>query len=113
MTQTVPAQSVLKQTTSRCPVCQAPCPARVVKREGKVFMERTCAAHGEFSACIASDERFYWLALGKEDNRCCAGSACCSADGKAAGTLGKNAEAHGDKPFEVLSTCLALIEIVN
>ena len=76
-------------------------------------MERTCAVHGDFSACIANDERFYWLALGKEENRCCAGGTCCSADGKEAGTLGKNAEAHGDKPFEVLSTCLALIEIVN
>jgi uncharacterized radical SAM superfamily Fe-S cluster-containing enzyme len=103
----------LKATTSRCPVCHASCPARVVKRDGRVFMERTCAVHGDFSACIANDERFYWLALGKEENRCCAGGTCCSADGKEAGTLGKNAEAHGDKPFEVLSTCLALIEIVN
>lgn len=105
--------TLLKSTTSRCPVCHAPSPARVVKRDGRVFMERTCAAHGEFSACIASDERFYWLAMGKEENRCCAGGACCSADGKEAGTLGKNAESHGDKPFETLSTCLALIEIVN
>ena len=105
--------TLLKTTTSRCPVCHASCPARVVRRDGQVFMERTCVAHGDFSACLARDERFYWLAMGKEENRCCAGSACCSADGKEAGTLGKNAEAHGDKPFEVLSTCLALIEIVN
>ena len=105
--------SLLKTTTSRCPVCETPCPAQVVKRDNQVFMERTCAAHGEFSACLAKDARFYWLAMGKEENRCCAGGACCSADGKEAGTLGKNAEAHGDKPFEVLSTCLALIEIVN
>ena len=106
---------LLKTTTSRCPVCHAACPAQVVKREGKVFMERTCAAHGEFSACIASDARFYWLALGSEKNRggCCAGGACCSADGKSAGTLGKNAEGRGDNPIETLSTCLALIEIVN
>jgi 7,8-dihydro-6-hydroxymethylpterin dimethyltransferase len=107
--------SVLKQTTSRCLVCHAPCPAQVVKREGKVWMERTCAVHGEFSACIASDERFYWLSLGKEENRggCCEGSGCCSANGAAAGTIGRNAEGHGEKPFETLSTCLALIEIVN
>jgi uncharacterized radical SAM superfamily Fe-S cluster-containing enzyme len=104
---------LLKTTTSRCPVCHGACPAQVVKRENKVFMERTCAVHGEFSACIASDARFYWLAMGKEENRCSAGRSCCSAEGKPAGTLGKNAEGRGENPIETLSTCLALIEIVN
>lgn len=108
-----PTRQVLKATTSRCPVCHAVCPAEVVKIEGQVFMERTCPVHGEFSACIASDERFYWLALGKEENRCCAGGACCSAAGNEAGTLGRNAQGTEGRPFEVLSTCLALIEIVN
>lgn len=105
----------LKSTTSRCPVCHASCPAQVVRREGKVFLHRTCAVHGEFSACLASDERFYWLAQGKDENRnaCCSGGACCSANGEPAGTLGRNAEGRGENPIEVLSTCLALIEIVN
>lgn len=76
-------------------------------------MERTCATHGPFKAVIASDARFYWLALGKEENRCCAGGACCSAEGEPAGTLGKNAAGRGVDPIEKLSTCLALIEIVN
>jgi uncharacterized radical SAM superfamily Fe-S cluster-containing enzyme len=39
--------------------------------------------------------------------------ACCAADGSVAGTLGRNAQGRGDAPFEKLSTCLALIEIVN
>ncbi|MEI6534064.1 MAG: radical SAM protein, partial [Verrucomicrobiaceae bacterium] len=106
---------LLKRTTSRCPACHAPCPASVVKRDGKVYLERECAAHGEFSACIASDSRFYWLALGDEKNRdgsCCSGGACCSANGETAGTLGKDAAGRGDNPIETLSTCLALIEIV-
>ena len=106
----------LKSTTSRCPVCHVACPAEVIKRDGKVYLHRTCAIHGEFSACLASDERFYWLAQGKEENRngsCCSGGACCSANGEAAGTLGRNAQGRGDNPIEVLSTCLALIEIVN
>ncbi len=110
------ANEMLKRTTSRCPVCHAPCPASVVKREGKVFLERECAVHGEFSACIASDSRFYWLALGDEKNRegsCCSGGSCCSANGETAGTLGGNATGRGDNPIETLSTCLALIEIVN
>lgn len=106
-------KTLLKSTTSRCPVCHAPCPAQVVKQDNKVYMERTCAVHGSFSACIASDSRFYWMAVGKEENRCCSGGACCSANGEAAGTLGRNSEGKGQQPFEVLSTCLALIEIVN
>lgn len=106
--------TVLKQTTSRCPVCHAPCPAQVVKRGRAVHLERECVQHGPFSACIASDARFYWLAQGSEANRCCAGGACCNAEGQPAGTLGRNgAAAAGERPFETLSTCLALIEIVD
>ena len=108
----MPAE-LLKRTTSRCPQCLKPCPATVEKENGQVFLKRRCVAHGEASVCIASDARFYWLATGKEENRCCSGGACCDAEGKAAGTLGKNASGRGTNPLETLSTCLALIEIVN
>jgi uncharacterized radical SAM superfamily Fe-S cluster-containing enzyme len=120
------ADQLLKRTTSRCPVCHAPCPAEVWRTGGipsKVFLKRTCREHGEASACIASDARFYWLAKGKSENACCSGlstinaepSTCCqSADGSNPGTLGRNAH-PGDAlgVMEKLSTCLALIEIVN
>jgi uncharacterized radical SAM superfamily Fe-S cluster-containing enzyme len=116
---------LLKRTTSRCPVCHAPCPAEVWRTGGiqsKVFLHRTCPTHGEARICIASDARFYWLAQGKPGNACCgvgdsrpAGKlACCASDGSPAGTLGRNAdpgEALGIQ--EKLSTCVALIEIVN
>lgn len=105
--------TILKRTTSRCPQCHAPCPATVEQQDGKVFLKRRCIAHGEFSACIASDARFYWLAQGREENRCCSGGACCDATGQNAGTLGRNAKGRGANPIETLSTCLALIEIVN
>lgn len=131
---------LLKRTTSRCPVCHVPCPAevwRVGHARPKVFLRRTCAEHGENSSCIASDARFYWLAKGRPENAgpvslsplsmhswnvggtkgdCSSaepGQACCAAKGRVAGTLGRNAAAHGEGPFEKLSTCLALIEIVN
>ena len=106
----------IKSTTSRCPVCKQPCPAIVERRGNQVFLSRTCSLHGEHSACIASDARFYWLAQGKGANRdgsCCGGGGCCSADRKSAGTLGRNADGRGESPIETLSTCLALIEIVN
>jgi uncharacterized radical SAM superfamily Fe-S cluster-containing enzyme len=109
---------LLKRTMSRCPVCQAPCPAEVWRTGGipsKVYLKRTCPEHGEASVCIASDARFYWLAKGKTGNDCgCGTGSCCSADGSNTGTLGRNAD-PGDALGiqEKLSTCLALIEIVN
>ncbi len=109
-------ESLLKRTTSRCPMCLAACPAEVVRigdSPGRVYLRRTCAEHGTNSVCIASDARFYWLAKGDPGNACCSGGACCSADGSNTGTLGRNAPGRGDGPFETLSTCLALIEIVN
>jgi uncharacterized radical SAM superfamily Fe-S cluster-containing enzyme len=85
-----------------------------VERKGRqLFLRLTCAEHGESSACIASDARFYSLAQGKQENRCCGGGTCSTAAGEAAGSLGKNVEGRGSNPIEVLSTCLALIEIVN
>ena len=153
-------ETLLKRTTSRCPVCHASVPAEVWKVSygpsgdsaaptARVFLRRTCPEHGRAEACIASDARFYWLAQGDPQNQCCGGS-CKAAEGDGVGTLGRNAapekmnyEGHkgheGDEadegnetaspsssfvssvPFVVknpdaierLSTCLALIEIVN
>jgi tetraether lipid synthase len=108
---------LLKRTTSRCTICHAPCPAEVWRTGGipsKIFLKRNCAEHGEISVCISSDARFYWLAKGKDENACCASSSCCSADGSNVGTLGRNANPNGALGvMEKLSTCLALIEIVN
>jgi len=106
----------LKRTTSRCPVCRAACPAEVWRVDEKVFLRRACPEHGEIETCISSDARFYWLAQGDprnaDDGGCC-GNACRVSDGAVRGTLGRNASGKGDGPFEKLSTCLALIEIVN
>src|SRR3989442_15404432 len=107
-----------KPPTSSCTICHASCPAevwRVAGRPAKVFLKRACPEHGEASVCIASDARFYWLAKGNPENAsgCCGGYACCASDGSAVGTLGRNVSSRGNAPFEKLSTCLALIEIVN
>jgi uncharacterized radical SAM superfamily Fe-S cluster-containing enzyme len=113
------AEQLLKRTTSRCPVCHASCPAEVWRTSGaqaKIFLRRTCREHGEAEVCISSDARFYWLAQGdprnaENGNGC--GNACRASDGAVRGTLGRNARGKGEAPFEKLSTCLALIEIVN
>jgi uncharacterized radical SAM superfamily Fe-S cluster-containing enzyme len=112
------SQTLLKRTRSRCPVCHAECPGEVWKigdaKQQRVFLRRQCAEHGEAEVCIASDARFYWLAQGDSQNGCCGGNACSADDGAVRGTLGRNAtpgESAGK--VEKLSTCLALIEIVN
>jgi len=111
------SEELLKRTTSRCPTCNADSPAEVWKvNEGKrarIFLKRTCAEHGAVSNCISSDARFYWLAQGDPQNACCGGGACSAGDGGVTGTLGRNADGRQEGPFEKLSTCLALIEIVN
>ena len=119
------AETLLKRTTSRCPVCHGACPAEVWKRREaggreSVWLERRCADHGPAEACIASDARFYWVAQGDPANQCCGGGACSASDGQVRGILGKNASgapraagATVESRSEALSTCLALIEIVN
>ena len=112
------AETLLKRTKTRCPVCRVECPGEVWKigdaKKQRVVMRRTCAEHGKAEVCIASDARFYWLSQGDPQNACCGGNACSAGDGVVRGTLGRNAapgEAAGK--VEKLSTCLALIEIVN
>jgi len=111
------SETLLKRTTSRCPTCHEPVPAEVIRvakgKDAKVYLKKVCEEHGTSTVCIASDARFYWLAQGDPQNACCGGAACSASDEGLAGTLGRNAAGHGDAPFESLSTCLALIEIVN
>lgn len=108
---------LLKETKSRCPVCHRTCAAEVWRVDdangAKIYLDRECPEHGPRSVCISSDARFYWLAKGDPENSCCGGSACCASDDGIDGSLGRNADGKGDAPFETLSTCLALIEIVN
>lgn len=110
---------LLKTTLSRCPVCQGSCRAEVWKTTDeppRVMLERTCPEHGFFSACVASDARFYWVSKGAggTDTGCCGGRSCCqSAEGEAEAPLGRNGRASAGTPAESLSTCLALIEIVQ
>jgi 7,8-dihydro-6-hydroxymethylpterin dimethyltransferase len=94
----------LKTTTGRCLVCHRACPAEVWtagESPARVHLRRTCPGHGEQWTLLSSDERFYWVSTGSGD--CCGGGAC----GSATGSEGQR------EAMERLSTCLALIEIVN
>ncbi|MEY2808045.1 MAG: hypothetical protein RIR65_2462, partial [Planctomycetota bacterium] len=84
----------LKSTTSRCPQCLAAVPAEVARRGDEVVMTKSCATHGAFETVLAADRAHYHDARG-------AGACCAPANPGAA------------DPFERLSTCVALIEIVE
>lgn len=108
-----PRQELLKHTTTRCPQCLQPVPGEVW-REGtspaRVVLKRTCPTHGFSEATLASDARFYWISQGDPANACCRSA---NPVLPTTGTLGRNATGHSNSPFEVLSTCIALIEIVR
>ena len=91
---------VIKATRSRCPACGMDVPASVVERDRRVFMEKSCPEHGEFRVLLQSDSRWYFPSHGDPTN---AGGACC---GDSGGCPTKD-------PFDTLSTCVALIEIVE
>ncbi len=114
---------ILKTTTGICPLCRQEVPAFVEKRdvEGgreEVWMERCCEGCGETESKISSDARFYWLSKGaREKGNCCDVACGCAepASGEKLGFLGANAlrPLPESNPIEVMSTCLALIEIVD
>lgn len=107
-------RKILKTTLARCPECGRAIPGEVWKTTGSpaaVNLTRHCPEHGEITTTLASDARFYWLAQGNPANRCGSGCACSADPEGPAGTLGRNASAPG--VVETLSTCLALIEIVD
>jgi uncharacterized radical SAM superfamily Fe-S cluster-containing enzyme len=115
-------ETVLKETTSRCPVCNKPKPAKVIKvmRGGReqIVMRRECPCHGISEFTIATDARFYHLAQGSSANRpsegCGCGTACSAGTGGKPAFLGSNAlDEDKNGIIEKLSTCLALIEVVE
>lgn len=113
----------LKGTTSFCPNCRVKVSADVVKRPAgksdEVWLVKNCQVCGIKEVKISSDARFYWLSQGQrevEPSACGAGCGCANpAAGGRIGFLGNNAlrPLPVTNPVEVMSTCLALIEIVD
>ncbi len=113
-----PVAKILKSTRSICSECRTKIDADVVNEGTEVWLVKHCPICGESKNKISSDARFYWLSKGarNESGDCGAGCGCAtSASGDGIGFLGSNAmrpvpEANA---VEVMSTCLALIEIVD
>lgn len=93
--------ALLKRTLSKCPVCLSSIPAEVFRRDNKILMIKECKEHGKFETLLANDQRFYHLSQGAPENASCCNSTCGCNDSKTS------------DPFETLSSCVALIEIVD
>lgn len=107
----------LKSTTSRCPRCLGEVPAEVVERDGLVFMRKTCPQHGRFEVQLASDARRYYVSLGERDGDggCCGGGCGCGPSAGAAPMIATDSTPRvvPSSPFDLLPSCIALIEIVD
>ncbi len=51
----------IKDTKSLCPICLDKIEAKVFERDGSVYMDKTCAEHGDFSALLASERKHYYV----------------------------------------------------
>ena len=112
--------TLLKATTSVCPVCRAQVPGQVVQRGDAVYLRKTCATHGEFEARISSDARWYHLSLGADTPGHAPGCTPENISGNTSDSIaghrgGCCGPAMGGDPSTVehSSTCIALIEIVE
>ncbi|MSR41521.1 MAG: radical SAM protein [Phycisphaerales bacterium] len=110
-------ERVLKETRSVCPNCLEEVAAKVVERDGAVWMLKHCAAHGAFETRLESHPSRYYATIGNREGNtqdsasCCGGGGCCGAPMGSASVL--DSSDSPASPFDVLSTCVALIEIVD
>jgi uncharacterized radical SAM superfamily Fe-S cluster-containing enzyme/prolipoprotein diacylglyceryltransferase len=52
---------LLKTTGTLCPKCLKAFEGSIVERDGRVYLDRHCAEHGETAALVNSDRRLYYL----------------------------------------------------
>jgi uncharacterized radical SAM superfamily Fe-S cluster-containing enzyme len=88
----------IKQTTSLCPVCLCKIDAKVFDRGGAVYMDKTCAEHGSYSALLASDRSHYYVADPNVSSM-----ACCCGPGQHCGDQVENHSCN--MLFEITQSC--------
>jgi uncharacterized radical SAM superfamily Fe-S cluster-containing enzyme len=60
-------KAILKETESLCPVCLSRIPARIVPENNKVYLEKSCARHGDYKVIIwrnAAEHYLKWAEFG-------------------------------------------------
>jgi len=119
---------LIKETASLCPECLQSVPAMVYQVGSEIQLHRRCPQHGSFAAVINSDVRYYHHSLGAtpvpwSDSRAAAaprglpvvspGAPGPDPGGCCGGGCGVGGGSGEDGGVEHLSTCVALIEIVQ
>ncbi|AMD31027.1 hypothetical protein SE86_06925 [Acidilobus sp. 7A] len=54
-------------TTSLCPVCMRLLPARILERDGKIYIRKVCPEHGEFEELYYGDAKLYYKMMKYEE----------------------------------------------
>lgn len=108
----------LKATRSVCPLCLLPIPAAVVRRDGVIVMEKSCPEHGRFEVALTDNDRYYHLSHGDRGKVCGEGCGCHAPPQAPLHALQspiavRDGHIPPTDPFETLSTCIALIELVD
>jgi uncharacterized radical SAM superfamily Fe-S cluster-containing enzyme len=96
----------IKNTSSICPHCLEPVDAKVFERLGEVWMDKTCARHGPFSALLSSDITHYFESGPQPvPGRSCCGSSC--------GITAPDASSDAESAPWANHSCTILIEITE
>lgn len=104
----------IKNTSSICPECLATVDAQVFERHGEVWMDKSCARHGRFSALLAADSKHYYLptAASLKGSSCC-GSSCAPPGPVASSAVSQDFSAGTNSAQWNNHSCTILIEIIE
>ncbi len=100
----------IKNTSSICPQCLEPTDAEVFERQGKVWMDKTCARHGQFSALLSSDIRHYFEPGARPASSSSGGASCC---GSSCGLATADDSPGANTAPWSNHSCTILIEIIE
>ena len=100
----------IKDTSSICPQCLEPIDAEVFERQGEVWMDKTCARHGQFSALLSSDIRHYFEPGARPCASPSSGASCC---GSSCGLATSEVLPSANTTPWTNHSCTILIEIIE
>jgi hypothetical protein len=100
----------IKNTSSICPQCLEPVDAEVFERHGEVWMDKTCAHHGQFSALLSSDIRHYFEPRARSSRSPSPGASCCGSSCSLAAS--EDLTGANTAPW-INHSCTILIEITE
>ena len=100
----------IKNTSSICPQCLEPIDAEVFERQGEVWMDKTCARHGQFSALLSSDIRHYFEPGARPGASPNSGASCC---GSSCGLATSEVLPGANTTPWTNHSCTILIEIIE